>query len=68
MNTTISEAEIKIPNHDKYITTTEFNKLTAENFSGRLKKGNLVIKNDFDNKLTSVNKQFFSNKTKHLEV
>ena len=29
--------EDKIPNHDKYITTQEFNKLTAENFAGRLK-------------------------------
>ena len=29
--------EDKIPNHNKYITTQEFNKLTAENFAGRLK-------------------------------
>ena len=38
--------EIEIPNHDKYITTPEFNKLTKENFDERLKKANLVSKND----------------------
>ena len=34
-NTEIDENEKKIPNHDLYITTQEFNKLTAENFTGR---------------------------------
>ena len=36
--TKISELEKKLTNHnhDKYITTPEFNKLTAENFSARL--------------------------------
>ena len=29
LNTKISEVENKTPNHDKYITTPEFNKLTA---------------------------------------
>ena len=35
-NTKVSEIENKIANnhdHDKYITTQEFNKLTAENFT-----------------------------------
>ena len=34
----VSEIEKKITdhNHDKYITTSEFNKLTAENFKARL--------------------------------
>ena len=32
LNTKISEVENKIPNHDKYITTPEFNKLTVEIF------------------------------------
>ena len=33
----VSEIEKKVTNHDqdKYITTSEFNKLTAENFSAR---------------------------------
>ena len=30
LNTKISKVENKIPTHDKYITTPEFNKLTAE--------------------------------------
>ena len=33
LNTKISKVENKIPNDDKYITTLEFNKLTAENFT-----------------------------------
>ena len=37
LNTKISEVENKITNHDKYITIPEFNKLTAENFTARLK-------------------------------
>ena len=49
--------------HDKYITTLEFNKLTSRNFTARLKQENLTIKNDvasfvkktnFDNKLKNV--------------
>ena len=37
-NTKINEIEKKITdhNHDKYITTPEFNKLTSENFAARL--------------------------------
>ena len=31
-------------NHDKYITTLEFNKLTGENFAARLAQANLVTK------------------------
>ena len=37
LNTKISEVENKNPDHAKYITTQEFNKLTAENFAARLK-------------------------------
>ena len=36
--------------YDKYITTPEFNKLTAENFAARLGQANLVTKTDFDDK------------------
>ena len=68
LNTTSSEVEIENLNHDKYITTPEFNKLTAEGFAARLKQANLVTKTDFDYKLTSFSKRSFSNKTKHLEV
>ena len=68
MNTKISEVKNKIHNHDKYITTPEFKKLTAENFAARLKQANLVTKTDFDKKLTSFNRKITSNKTKYLEV
>ena len=68
LNTKISDVENKTPNHDKYITTPEFNKLAAESFAARLKQDDLVNKTDFDNKLTSFNRQIISNKTKHLQV
>ena len=47
-NTNITEIEKKIidHNHNKCITTPEFNKLTAKNFTARLKQANLAIKND----------------------
>ena len=69
-NTEISEIEKKVTDHshDKYITTTEFNQLTAENFAARLKQANLVTKADFDDKLKNLNKKINSNKTKHLIV
>ena len=49
-DTKISEFEKKFTdhNHDKYITTAEFNKLTAENFPARLAQANLITKTDFD--------------------
>ena len=48
-NTKISEIENKITtdhDHDKYITTQEFNKLASENFTARLAQANLARKND----------------------
>ena len=68
LNTKISEVENKIPNHDKYITTPEFNKLTAENVTPKLKQANLVIKTDFEKLLASYNRKITSNKAKYLEV
>ena len=50
--------------HDKYITTPEFNKLTAENVAAKLAQANLITKTDFDVKLSSLNKKI----TKHLLV
>ena len=67
MNTKISEVENKVSDNSKYITTQEFNNLTAESFASRLKQANLVIKTDFDNKVTSLNELITLNKTKHLE-
>ena len=34
-------------NHEKYITTEQFSKLTADNFTARLPQANLAIKNYF---------------------
>ena len=56
MNAETSELENKTPDHTKYITTTEFNKLTEERFKERLKQANLVNKTDHDIKLISFNK------------
>ena len=67
-NTKLTEIETKLTdhNHGKYITTPEFNKLTAENFAARLNQADLVTKTDFDDKLKSHNHEINSNKTKHL--
>ena len=79
-NTKNSEIENKITpyhDHDKYITTQEFNKLTLENTTGRLAQANLASKNDianfikktdFDDKLKKLNENVTSNKTKHVLV
>ena len=69
-NTKINEVEKKITdhNHDKYITTPEFNNLTSENFAARLVQANLVTKTNFDDKLKNLKKRITSNKTKHLVV
>ena len=50
-NTKITEIEKKLTNHnhDKYITTPEFNTLAADVFNARLARVNLVTKTDFDN-------------------
>ena len=66
-DTKINEIEKKFTyqNHDKYITTPDFNKLTAENFDGRLAQANLVTKSDIVN---FVNKTDFDEKQKYLNT
>ena len=68
--TKISELEKKLTdhNHDKYITTPEFNTLAADVFNARLAQANLITKTDFDAKLSSLNRKITSNKSKHLLV
>ena len=63
-NTKISEIQGKIINHnyDKYITTPEFNRLTAQIFQGRLKQSNLITKRDLDTELKKINDRVASNK------
>ena len=69
-NINISEIENKASdhNHDKYITTPEFNILAARVFNARLAQSNLVTKTDFDTELQNLSKRIISNKTKHLLV
>ena len=50
LNTKISEVENKKPDHVKFITSQELNKLTTEKFAERLSQVNLVRKTGFDNK------------------
>ena len=58
-NTKISEIKNKFTdhNHDKYITDPEFNTFTAGVFDTRLARASLVMKTDFNTKLTSFNKK-----------
>ena len=69
-DTKVSELEKKLTfhKHDKYITTTEFNKLTAEISAARLTQANLIAKIDFDIKLSILNRKITSNKTRHLLI
>ena len=66
-------------NHNKYITTPEFNKFTAENFDLGLKLANLasksetanfVKKTDFNNKLKNItsNKNELNNLAKKVKA
>ena len=69
-DTKISELEKKLTdhNHDKYITTPEFNTLAADVFNVRLAQADLLTKLDFDAKLSSLNKKITSNKSKHFLI
>ena len=64
-NTKVTEIENKFNNHnhDKYITTPEF-----DVFNARLSRANVVTKTDFDVKLSSFKRKITENKTKHLLV
>ena len=55
-------------NHDKYIDTSEFNKLAFDVFNARLAQANLITKTDFDAKLSNLNRKITQNKSKHLFV
>ena len=68
-NTKITDIENKLNNHDrdKYINTSEFNKLAVV-FNVRTAQANLITKTDFDAKLSSFNRKITKNKSKHLLV
>ena len=58
-NTKITEIEKELTdhNHDKYITTPEFNTLAADVINARLTQANLITKPDFHAKLSRINKK-----------
>ena len=62
-NKEVSEIENKITDHDhdKYINTPEFNRLTVENFPARVAQANLAAKSDIAN---LVGKTDFDDKLK----
>ena len=63
-NTKIIDIENKLNNHDhdKYINTSEFNKLAVDVFNARIAQANLITKADFDAKLSSFNRKITKNK------
>ena len=65
-DTKVTEIENKLNNHnhDKYITTPEFNTLAADVFNARLSQANLVTKTNFNNTVSSLNSKIGKNKTK----
>ena len=48
-------------NHDKYISTSEFNTLAVSVFNARLAQANLVTRTDFVAKLLSLDNKITSN-------
>ena len=68
--TKVAEIENKLNNHnhDKYIDTSEFNKLAVDVFNARITQANLVTKTDFDAMLSGLNRKITQNKTKHSLV
>ena len=68
-DTKVAEIEEKLTDHDhdKYITTPEFNTLAAV-FNARQAQANLITKTDFDAKLSIHNRNITANKSKNLPV
>ena len=58
------EKKLTDHNHDKCITTPEFNTLAADDFNARLAQKNVVTKIDFDAKMSSLSRKV----TKHFLV
>ena len=55
-------------NHDKYITTPEFNTLAASAFNARLSQANLITKTDFDTKVSSLDSKTAANEPKNESI
>ena len=70
-NTNITEIKKKLINrdHDKHITTPEFNTLAANVFNARPAHANLVKKKtDFDNKISNHDSKIAADKTKNESI
>ena len=70
-NTKISEIENNVydHNHDKCITTPEFNTMAEDVFKARLaEQTDLIMKPDFDFRLKEISDRVTKYKTKHLLV
>ena len=67
-NTKVTEIEDKLNNHNhnKYIDTEQFNKLTADAFTAGMAQANLITKTESDSRLSSLNRKNTANKSKHL--
>ena len=65
---TVTEKKLTDHNHDKYITTTEFNYLAANVFNVRLAQASLVTKTDFYNKVSSLDSKIAVNKIKSNSI
>ena len=65
-NTKVTEIQNKLNNHnhDKYITTPEFNTLAVDVFNARLAQSNLITKTDLEAKLSNLNRKITANKSK----
>ena len=69
-NTKVTEIvnELNNHNHDKYITTPDFNTLAANIFNARLSQANLVTKTIFDNTVSGLDSKIAENKTKKKSI
>ena len=69
-NTKVTEIKNKLNNHnhDKYITTPEFNTLAADVFNARLSQASLVAKTNFDNIESNLDSKIAKNKTKNKSI
>ena len=69
-DTKVTEIKKKLTNHnhDKYITTPEFNTLAADVFNARLARANLVAKTNFDNTVSSLGSKIAANETKNESI
>ena len=64
-NTKVTETENRLDNnnHDRHVTTPEFNDLAADAFNIKLAQTNLVTKIDFDTKFLQIKQNVFLLKT-----